>query len=230
EAFVERVWEWREHYGGAIVEQFKRLGASCDYSQERFTLDEGYARAVAEVFVRLYEKGWIYRDRYIVNWDPGTRSAISDLEVEERRDRHALLDPLRPGRWRLGNDRDCSSRDDARRYSRGCSSRGRALSRARRTPRDPAAGRTPSAGDRRRLREDGFRHRPAQAHAGARSQRFRDRCPSRARPGVGDRRGRAHDRRGGGALRGAHRDGGTRGRGGRAGARRQDPRARGVRA
>jgi valyl-tRNA synthetase len=86
EAFVERVWEWREHYGGTIVEQFKRLGASCDYSQERFTLDEGYARAVAEVFVRLYEKGWIYRDRYIVNWDPGTRSAISDLEVEERRE------------------------------------------------------------------------------------------------------------------------------------------------
>jgi valyl-tRNA synthetase len=86
EAFVKRVWEWREHYGGTIVEQLKRLGASCDYSQERFTLDEGYARAVAEVFVRLYEKGWIYRDRYIVNWDPGTRSAISDLEVEERRE------------------------------------------------------------------------------------------------------------------------------------------------
>ncbi len=86
EAFVERVWEWREHYGHTIVEQFKRLGASCDYSEERFTLDEGYARAVAEVFVALYEKGWIYRDRYIVNWDPGSRSAISDLEVEERRE------------------------------------------------------------------------------------------------------------------------------------------------
>jgi valyl-tRNA synthetase len=86
EAFVQRVWEWRKHYGGTIVEQFKRLGASCDYSEERFTLDEGYARAVAEVFVGLYEKGWIYRDRYIVNWDPGSRSAISDLEVEERRE------------------------------------------------------------------------------------------------------------------------------------------------
>jgi valyl-tRNA synthetase len=86
EAFVQRVWDWRAHYGGTIVEQFKRLGASCDYSEERFTLDEGYARAVAEVFVRLYEKGWIYRDRYIVNWDPGSRSAISDLEVEERRE------------------------------------------------------------------------------------------------------------------------------------------------
>jgi valyl-tRNA synthetase len=90
EAFVARVWEWREHYGHTIVEQFKRLGASCDYSEERFTLDEDYARAVAEVFVGLYEKGWIYRDRYIVNWDPGSRSAISDLEVEERRETDTL--------------------------------------------------------------------------------------------------------------------------------------------
>jgi valyl-tRNA synthetase len=90
EAFVARVWEWREHYGHTIVEQFKRLGVSCDYSEERFTLDEGYARAVAEVFVGLYEKGWIYRDRYIVNWDPGSRSAISDLEVEERRETDTL--------------------------------------------------------------------------------------------------------------------------------------------
>ncbi|MGH2833230.1 MAG: valine--tRNA ligase [Solirubrobacteraceae bacterium] len=84
EAFVERVWEWREHYGSTIVEQFRRLGASCDYSEERFTLDEAYHRAVLEVFVSLYRKGYIYRDRYIVNWDPGSRSAISDLEVEER--------------------------------------------------------------------------------------------------------------------------------------------------
>ncbi|HEX4837643.1 MAG TPA: valine--tRNA ligase, partial [Solirubrobacteraceae bacterium] len=90
EAFVARVWEWREHYGGTIVEQFKRLGASCDYSEERFTLDEDYAHAVAEVFVALYEKGWIYRDRYIVNWDPGSHSAISDLEVEERREADTL--------------------------------------------------------------------------------------------------------------------------------------------
>jgi valyl-tRNA synthetase len=90
EAFVGRVWDWRAHYGGTIVEQFKRLGASCDYSEERFTLDDGYARAVAEVFVGLYEKGWIYRDRYIVNWDPGSRSAISDLEVEERLEHDTL--------------------------------------------------------------------------------------------------------------------------------------------
>jgi valyl-tRNA synthetase len=84
EAFVERVWRWREQYGGAIIEQLKRLGASCDYEAERFTLDEDYARAVLHVFVRLYEKGFIYRDRYMVNWDPGERTAISDLEVEDR--------------------------------------------------------------------------------------------------------------------------------------------------
>jgi valyl-tRNA synthetase len=84
DAFVERVWEWRREYGGTIIGQFKRLGASCDYEDERFTLDEGYARAVLQVFCALHEKGLIYRDNYMVNWDPGLQSAISDLEVEDR--------------------------------------------------------------------------------------------------------------------------------------------------
>src|SRR4051794_17215194 len=83
-AFTERVWEWKEQYGSTIVEQYKRLGASCDYERERFTLDEGYVRAVHRVFAELYRKGWVYRDNYMVNWDPGTQSAISDLEVENR--------------------------------------------------------------------------------------------------------------------------------------------------
>ncbi|HSI79220.1 MAG TPA: valine--tRNA ligase [Solirubrobacterales bacterium] len=83
-AFVERVWEWRQKYGSRIVEQYQRLGASCDYERERFTLDDGYHRAVIEVFVALHEKGLIYRDNYMVNWDPGSRSAISELEVESR--------------------------------------------------------------------------------------------------------------------------------------------------
>ena len=78
------MWRWREQYGGTIIEQYKRLGASCDYEEERFTLDEAYVRAVLKVFVALYEKGLIYRDNYMVNWDPGSRSAISDLEVEDR--------------------------------------------------------------------------------------------------------------------------------------------------
>jgi valyl-tRNA synthetase len=84
EAFVERVWQWREQYGGTIIEQFKRLGLTVDYEDERFTLDERYVQAVMKVFVDLYDKGLIYRDHYLVNWDPGSRSAISDLEVEER--------------------------------------------------------------------------------------------------------------------------------------------------
>jgi valyl-tRNA synthetase len=84
EAFVERVWRWRAQYGSTIIEQFKRLGASTDYEEERFTLDEGYVRAVLKVFVALYEKGLIYRDNYMVNWDPGSGTAISDLEVEDR--------------------------------------------------------------------------------------------------------------------------------------------------
>ena len=84
DAFVERVWQWREEYGGIIFKQFQRLGASCDYSAERFTLDPAYVRAVMKVFVDLHAKGAIYRDNRIVNWDPGSHSAISDLEVEER--------------------------------------------------------------------------------------------------------------------------------------------------
>ncbi len=84
EAFVERVWAWKEEYGSRIVEQYKRLGASLDYENERFTLDEGYVKAVYRVFKQLYDKGYIYRDNYMVNWDPGSHSAISDLEVVNR--------------------------------------------------------------------------------------------------------------------------------------------------
>jgi valyl-tRNA synthetase len=84
ERFVERVWQWKEQYGSQIVEQYKRLGASVDYERERFTLDDGYVRAVYRVFVALHAKGYIYRDNYMVNWDPGSRSAISELEVVNR--------------------------------------------------------------------------------------------------------------------------------------------------
>ena len=84
DAFTERVWEWKEQYGSTIIEQYQRLGASCDYRRERFTLDDGYVKAVHRVFAELYRKGWIYRDNYMVNWDPGLHSAISDLEIENR--------------------------------------------------------------------------------------------------------------------------------------------------
>jgi valyl-tRNA synthetase len=80
--FVRRVWEWKVQSGGTIIEQLKRLGASCDWSRERFTMDEGLSRAVREVFVRLYNEGLIYRDNYIINWCPRCKTALSDLEAE----------------------------------------------------------------------------------------------------------------------------------------------------
>ena len=149
EEFVRRVWEWREHYGHTIVEQFKRLGASCDYSEERFTLDEGYHRAVVEVFVALYEQGLdlprpLHRQL-------GSRQSLGDLRPRGRgapRARHAVLDPLRPRRgWRSRpkagepgpsffrcrrqrDDRHRAPGDDARRHRRGGAPRGRALPRA----------------------------------------------------------------------------------------------------
>ena len=82
EAFVERVWAWKEEYGGKILEQKRRLGDSCDWHRERFTMDEGFTRAVQEVFVRLYEEGLIYRGNYLVNWDPENQTALSDEEVD----------------------------------------------------------------------------------------------------------------------------------------------------
>jgi len=80
--FLERAWAWKEEYGGIITRQIRRLGASCDWSRERFTLDEGLSKAVREAFVTLYEKGWIYRGPRMINWSPGLMTAVSDLEVE----------------------------------------------------------------------------------------------------------------------------------------------------
>ena len=82
EEFIERVWDWKKHYGGAILDQMKRLGASVDWDREYFTMDDNLSRAVREVFVRLYEEGLIYRGKYIVNWCPRCETAISDLEVK----------------------------------------------------------------------------------------------------------------------------------------------------
>ncbi len=82
EAFLERTWAWKKKYGGHITNQLRRLGASCDWDRERFTLDEGLSEAVKEAFVRLYRMGLIYRAEYLVNWSPGLQTAVSDLEVE----------------------------------------------------------------------------------------------------------------------------------------------------
>lgn len=84
EAFLQNVWDWKEHYADTIRQQWGKIGLSLDYSRERFTLDEGLSKAVREVFVKLYEKGLIYRGKYIINWDPATRTALSDIEVEHK--------------------------------------------------------------------------------------------------------------------------------------------------
>ena len=197
EEFERRVWEWRERYGRTIVEQFKRLGASCDYEDERFTLDEGYVEAVMKVFVDLYDKGLIYRDNYMVNWDPGTRSAISDLEVEDREVTDTLyyIDyPLEDGSGvvtvatvrpeTMLADTAVAVNPDDERYRDIVGKHG-----------DPAAGRAGALPDhRRRVREAGVRHRRAEDHARPRPERLRDRPPARARGGHRDRRGRPHDR------------------------------------
>jgi len=84
EAFVERIWQWKEESGGTITNQLRRLGASCDWSRERFTMDEGLSKAVLKVFVQLHKEGLIYKDKRLVNWDPTLGTAISDLEVEQK--------------------------------------------------------------------------------------------------------------------------------------------------
>jgi valyl-tRNA synthetase len=90
EKFVEKVWEWRKEYGGRIISQLKRMGASCDWKRERFTMDEGLSRAVREVFVTLYEEGLIYRGERLINWCPRCHTALSDIEVEHEDEKGKL--------------------------------------------------------------------------------------------------------------------------------------------
>jgi len=90
EAFIERVWKWKQEFGGQISKQLKKLGSSCDWSRERFTMDEGLSQAVKEVFVRLYREGLIYRGDYIINWCPRCQTALSDLEVEHEQEQGHL--------------------------------------------------------------------------------------------------------------------------------------------
>ncbi|MBI2216520.1 MAG: valine--tRNA ligase [Candidatus Rokubacteria bacterium] len=103
-AFIERVWRWKEESGGTIIRQLRRLGSSCDWSRERFTMDAGLSRAVREVFVRLWEEGLIYRDDYIVNWCPRCQTVLADLEVE-REERDAEFVYIRYGPVTLGTVR-----------------------------------------------------------------------------------------------------------------------------
>jgi valyl-tRNA synthetase len=102
EKFVEKVWEWRKEYGGRIINQLKRMGASCDWERERFTMDEGLSRAVREVFVKLYEEGLIYRGERLINWCPRCHTALSDIEVEHEDEKGKLYHIAYP----LSHDRN----------------------------------------------------------------------------------------------------------------------------
>ena len=104
EAFTARVWQWKEESGGTIIRQLRRLGASCDWARERFTMDAGLSRAVREVFVRLWEDGLIYQGDYIVNWCPRCQTVLSDIEVE-REERDAEFVYIKYGPLTLGTVR-----------------------------------------------------------------------------------------------------------------------------
>ena len=116
EKFVERVWEWKEESGSTITNQMRRLGASMDWSRERFTMDEGLSAAVKRVFIQWYRDGLLYRGLRLVNWDPVLMTAISDLEVNmEERDGHMwhILYPFSDGRAER-HRRQCDARHDHR--------------------------------------------------------------------------------------------------------------------
>ena len=158
EAFEARVWEWLHEYGGKIMVQFRRMGASLDYRRERFTMDDAYVRAVMRFFVHLYERGWIYRANRIINWCPFHETSLSDLELEHVDMDDALTDdPLSARRRRrLHRDRDRAARDDPRRRrGRGAPDDERYQAPDRREVIVPLVERT-RAGDRRRARRADF--------------------------------------------------------------------------
>ena len=169
EAFIKRVWEWKAESGGTIISQLKRLGASCDWSRERFTMDEGLSRAVLKVFVALYREGLIYKDKRLVNWDPKLKTAISDLEVQqvetkgqlwhikypiEGSDEFIVVATTRPETM-LGDVAVAVHPENER------------LQPSDRQGRDPAACRPAHPGHRRYVRRSGKRHRRGENHAGA---------------------------------------------------------------
>ena len=198
EAFIKRVWEWKAESGGTIIGQLKRLGASCDWSRERFTMDEGLSRAVLKVFVALYREGLIYKDKRLVNWDPKLKTAISDLEVQqvetkgnlwyikypiEGSDEFIVVATTRPETM-LGDVAVAVHPENER------------LKHLIGKHVDPAAGRPAHSDRRRRLCRSGKGLRRGEDHAGARLQRFRGR-PAAQLPliNVFDRRRRPRPQR-----------------------------------
>jgi len=165
EAFIDRVWGWREDKGGTIINQLKRLGSSCDWQRERFTMDEGLSRAVREVFVRLYKDGLIYKGDYIVNWCPRCHTALAMTSRARGQKGQALpYPPTLCRRFPAPRGGHHPARDHARRHRRRGPSRRRALPPPGRGRHPPAAHRPDHPGGLRSPRADGFRHRRPQGH------------------------------------------------------------------
>ncbi len=169
EEFIERVWKWKAESGGQIIGQLKRLGASCDWERERFTMDEGLSKAVRTVFVKLYEDGLIYRDNRLINWCPRCHTALSDIEVEHEDKKGHLWHIRYPVTGQPGTclvvattrpetmlgDTAVAVHPEDERYRHLIGEIG-----------DPAADRPRDPGGGRRLRGAGVRHRRGQDHPG----------------------------------------------------------------
>ena len=192
EEFEKRVWEWKAESGDTIKRQMMRLGASCDWTRERFTLDPGLSRAVREVFVRLYEKGLIYRGEYMVNWCPRCHTALSRSRSGPRRDAGPPLAHPLPGQRAPGRVPDRSPPRAPKpcwaiprwpstpRTRATCDLHGKTVHAAADGPRDSDHPRRPG---RPRVR-----HRRGEGHAGARPQRLRSRQAPQPAQDPGDRR------------------------------------------
>ncbi len=167
EEFVKRVWQWKAESGGTITRQLRRMGASLDWSRERFTMDEGLSQAVTEVFVRLHEEGLIYRGKRLVNWDPVLHTAVSDLEVVSEEEAGHLWHIRYPdrGHERTSRRRHHAPGNHARRHRRGGASGRRTLSEIHRQNGRAAAHRPPDSCYCGRIRGQGIRLRLRQDHS-----------------------------------------------------------------
>ena len=190
EKFLEHVWAWKEKHGGIIIQQLKKLGCSCDWTRERFTMDPAYSRCVQKVFVELYKKGLIYRGKRMVNWDPAARTALSDEEVEMIEEKghlwhlkYPLLDDKgQPKAGRIPGGRHHPPGDDARRRSRGGEPDRSALPAARRPPLPAALAEQAHPRHRRRAGGPEVRHRLREGDARPRPGRLRNgRCGTSCR-------------------------------------------------
>ena len=176
EKFLERVWQWKEKHGGIIIQQLKKLGASCDWTRERFTMDPEYSRCVQKVFVELYKKGLIYRGKRMVNWCPVSLTALSDEEVimkEQKGSLYYFKVEIAEVPGTFSDHRHDAAGDDSRRHRRGRESERPALREIHRQARRASVARRISARaeahshHRRRARGFRVRHRRAQGDARA---------------------------------------------------------------